>query len=157
MDHNVRLSTNDCGDMVKTKNMFGLAARISILFAAMVFSTHTCAVTSTSSPSGAVASGSYLSVSHTQERVESTNRPLDNAVAIPVLDGAAAHPAGSISKQLIESYVALGRHGQALAFELLLIGCYIALRIYSKRRKQSAESEHPAGSTATNSPVGVNK
>ena len=155
MDHNVRLSTNDCGDMVKTKNMFGLAARISLLFAAMVFSVHTCAVTPTSSLSGAVASGSYLS--HIQERVESTNGPLDNAVAIPVLDGAAAHPAGSISKQLIESYVALGRHGQALAFELLLIGCYIALRIYSKRRKQSAESEPPAGSTATNSPVGVNK
>src|SRR5258705_2705921 len=114
--------------MLTTENLFKRGARISILYAAMVFSAHTFAVTPTSLQGGVAASGSYLSINHTQELVEPTNRPLDIAGATPALDGPTAHSADSISKQVMRWYAALGRHGQALAFELLLIGCYIGLR-----------------------------
>src|SRR4051794_25960507 len=108
--------------MIKLKHLFERAGRLIMTCAAMALSTHICAATSMPSPVAAASTG-YLPTSHTREQFETAMRPLAVAGAIPEPGSVAAHPARVNFGELMEWYDDLGRHGQALTLELLLIGC----------------------------------
>ena len=100
----------------------------------------------------------YAVVNHTQQGAESSNRAQVIAGASPAINGRpTAYHADSIGGQFMEWYTSLGRHEKAGTFELLLIGCCIGLRIYSKRQQRSPAREPTAESTAANSLIGVNE
>jgi hypothetical protein len=131
-------------------------AAITILFMSASFSSHVCA-TERVLDSAAANASNYAAVNHSQESVESTNRQPAIVGVIPIMNTPIVNPAYSISSQFMVWYSALGRHEKALTFELLMIGCYIALRIYSSRKRSGQQSELPGKSTSTNSLIGENK
>ncbi|MDB5821391.1 MAG: hypothetical protein JWR21_95 [Herminiimonas sp.] len=107
--------------------------------------------------SAAPASGKYLVVNHAQESVEPTRPALNIAGSIQATDSPAAHVAGAISSQFVEWYSLLGCHGKALAFEFLLIGCYVALRIGGNPNRRTVRGDPPEDQQAPKSPIGSNK
>jgi hypothetical protein len=107
--------------------------------------------------SDAATRSKYAVVNHTQQGVGSTTR-LPAVVGTSLgINSPTAYDAQSIGGQFMEWYSALGRHGKALTFELLLIGCWIGLRIYLRRQQRSSANEPAGDSTATNSLIGVDK
>jgi hypothetical protein len=117
------------------------ASRTTVLLTGLILSTHTYAIAGTESPNGGVASATYRSVTHFPEGVETTVRQPEVHRAAPAVNGSLSHSAIATSKQVTEWYAGLGRHEKASGVEILLIGCYIALRICSKRRKQAFQNE----------------
>jgi hypothetical protein len=107
--------------------------------------------------SAAVNASSYAPVNHTQERVESTNRQPAIVGMIPMMNIPIVPPSHSISGQFMRWYSTLSRHEKALTFELLMIGSYIALRIYSRRKRSGQQRELPGKSATTDSLIGENK
>jgi hypothetical protein len=121
--------------------LISFASQMTIFFAALALSTHAYAIAATQSQNGSVPSAAYLPITHFPDGAAPTIHQPEIPRAAPGLNGPSAHSAIAMSEELTEWYGGLGRHQKAFGVEILLIGCYIALRIYSKRRKQGLRNE----------------
>jgi hypothetical protein len=136
-------------ERMKTTRVWRRSRAIVAFFAYATFSLHVCATERVSSSPAATADN-FAPVNRPQAHVESSSRQ----PVLSAMDGLQrpiTQRANSIASQFMDWYFAASRHEKALAFELLLIGCRLGLRIYLRHENSSPTIKSEGNSTATNS------
>lgn len=128
---------------MSTKRGFGYALLLHLfVFSAIMFPGQVSAVqTQTESQISAPRVGAGVAATHSQESLALPVRQQD-AIRIATSDfsNEITPQRRSLADQFFRWYatLGLGRHGPAVAFELLLVACFIALRINAKREDRAA-------------------